>query len=70
MPRFEVRSLKAVLERQEWLKTADVAEYLGTSPNNIRNMIYRHHLSPRKFYGRWYFKKSDVDSLLGGNSWA
>ncbi len=70
MPRFEVRGLKNVLERQEWLKTSDVAEYLGTSPNNIRNMIYRLHLRPTKFYGRWYFKKSDLDNLLGGDSWA
>lgn len=64
--------VKWLLEKQEWMKTADVAEYLGTSPNNIHNMIYRLYLRQKKFYGQWYFKRLDIDNVLSlrGSSWA
>lgn len=64
MSRVESQGVVAVLERQGWLRTSDVAEYLGTSPNNIRNMIYRKYLKPRRFAGRWYFSKSEIDRLI------
>lgn len=58
---FIHRSLK--IERG-WLRSAQAAEYIGVSPNNLRNMIYRGYLSPIKFAGRWYFKKTELDSLI------
>lgn len=60
-------SIGATLARQGWIKTDQVADYLGTSPNNIRNMIYRGHLFPKKFHGRWYFKKEDIDFIIEGS---
>lgn len=52
------------LTNQGWFRTNQVAKYLGTSPNNIRNMVYKGHLKPRKFSGRWYFKRSEIDHLI------
>lgn len=52
------------LSGQGWLKTDQVAIYLGTSPNNIRNMVYRLKLFPRKFMGRWYFNREEIDQLI------
>lgn len=49
---------------QEWMKTFQVASYLGTSSNNIRNMVYKGYLVPRKVGGRLYFKKSEIDNLI------
>lgn len=56
------------IERQGWMKTDQVAEYLGTSPNNIRNMIHRNYLKSKKFGGRWYFNKEEVDRMINGGS--
>ncbi|WP_415062090.1 helix-turn-helix domain-containing protein [Bdellovibrio sp.] len=56
------------LERQGWMKTDQVAEYLGTSPNNVRNMIYRNYLRPKRYAGRWYFNREEIDRLINGGT--
>ncbi len=48
----------------EWMKTNEVAKYLITSPNNVRNMVYRGLLSPRRFNGRLYFSTAEVSRLI------
>lgn len=48
----------------EWMKTNEVAEYLKTSPNNVRNLVYKSYLNPKKFMGRLYFCKSEVSQLF------
>lgn len=58
------KTLSGSLKIQGWMKTDQVANYLGTSPNNIRNMIYKCKLTPRKFGGRWYFKRAEIDHLI------
>jgi excisionase family DNA binding protein len=47
-----------------WLRTSDVASYLGTSVGNIRQMVYRGTLKAKKFNGRLMFKKSEIDLLI------
>ena len=58
------KTLDSSLTIQGWMKTDQVADYLGTSPNNIRNMVYKNQLLPKKFGGRWYFKRVEIDSLI------
>lgn len=58
------KKLSGSLKIQGWMKTDQVADYLGTSPNNIRNMVYKCLLTPRKFGGRWYFKREEIDHLI------
>lgn len=62
--REHTKTLNSSLTIQGWMKTDQVANYLGTSPNNIRNMIYKDQLVPKKFGGRWYFKREDIDILI------
>lgn len=58
------KTLAGSLKIQGWMKTDQVANYLGTSPNNVRNMVYKCKLTPRKFGGRWYFKRAEIDYLI------
>jgi len=62
--RDRIKNLNSSLTIQGWMKTDQVANYLGTSQNNIRNMIYKEQLVPKKFGGRWYFKREDIDILI------
>jgi excisionase family DNA binding protein len=66
MTKFKVSShtLDGSLTIQGWMRTEHVADYLGTSQNNVRNMIYRGLLSPKKFGGRLYFKREEIDHLI------
>ena len=66
MTKFKVdpNTLSSSLTIQGWMRTEHVADYLGTSQNNVRNMIYRGLLSPRKFGGRLYFKREEIDHLI------
>lgn len=64
MNRVRNRTLDSSLKIQGWMKTDQVANYLGTSPNNVRNMVYKCQLTPRKFGGRWYFKREEIDQLI------
>ena len=59
-----LKLLKGSLTTKEWMKTDQVAEYLSTSKCNVRNMVYKGLLFPKKFNGRLYFKKSDIDLLI------
>ncbi len=57
-------SVTGSLKIQGWMRTDQVANYLGTSPNNVRNMVYKCQLFPKRFGGRWYFKREDIDHLI------
>lgn len=58
-------------ENSTWLKTNETAEYLRTSPKQIRNWVYQGRLKAYKLLGRSLrFKKSDLDLLHeGGQKW-
>jgi len=61
---FSIPSQSSSLAIDRWMRTADAAEYLSTSANNIRNLIYRGFIKPSKFQGRWIFRQSELDRLL------
>ena len=81
-------ALELVIESQEqelrlrsltikrWLRTKEVALYLGTSEGAIRNMVLRGKLKPRKYAGRNYFSRDEIDGLIENsnskrrNQWA
>lgn len=58
-----------------WLTTKEAATYLRRSVNAIRILVCRRKLRARKFGGKLYFKKVELDELLessqltGGYSW-
>lgn len=51
-------------ENLSWMRTEDAAKYLRTSVGQIRNMVYRGQLKPRKFNRRLYFCKADIDRAI------
>lgn len=51
-------------ENLSWMRTEDAAKYLRTSVGQIRNMVYRGQLRPRKFNRRLYFRKADIDRAI------
>ena len=57
---LKVRSLTI----KRWLRTKEVALYLGTTIGAVRVMVHRGQLSPQKFCGRNYFNRSEIDGLI------
>lgn len=57
---LKLRSLKI----KRWLRTNEVALYLGTSQGAIRNMVLRGQLIPNKCFGRNFFDKEAIDRLM------
>lgn len=49
---------------KRWLRTDEVALYLGTTVGAIRTMVHRGQLSPKKYCGRNYFSRSEIDELI------
>jgi excisionase family DNA binding protein len=58
-------------ENSKWLKTIEAAEYLRTSPKQIRKWVYQGKVKAYKLLGKSLrFKKSELDLLLeGGRTW-
>ncbi len=54
-----------------WLKTNEAAEYLRTSPKQIRKWVYQGKLKAYKLFSKSLrFKRSELDLLLeGGRKW-
>lgn len=57
---LKLRSLKI----KRWLRTNEVALYLGTTQGAIRNLVLRGKLFPKKCYGRNFYDKAEIDNLL------
>ena len=57
---FKLRSL--IIKR--WLRTDEVGLYLGISPGAVRVMVCRGRLQPRKYCGRNYFSREEIDGLI------
>jgi hypothetical protein len=51
-------------QKGKWLRTSELAHYLGTTEGSIRNMVYRGQLVPRRFNRRNYFSVHEVDKLI------
>lgn len=47
-----------------WLTTEEAARFLRKSSHALRQIIYKGKIHPRKFGGRLYFKRSELDQLI------
>jgi excisionase family DNA binding protein len=58
-------------ENSKWLRTEETAEYLRTSPAQVRNWVYQGRLKAYRLMGRSLrFRKADLDLLFEGeNKW-
>lgn len=61
---FKLRSL--IIKR--WLRTDEVGLYLGITPGAVRVMAHRGQLKPRKYCGRNYFSREEIDGLIEASS--
>lgn len=52
------------LNEKIWLTTTEAASYLGKSKNALWLLVSRGLLIKRKWQGRLYFKRSEIDRLL------
>ncbi len=59
-----LRSLKL----KRWLKTEEVALYLGSSREAIKKLYQRGRLTANKFCGRLYFDREQLDRLIENSS--
>lgn len=50
--------------KKQWLTTKEAAQYLGRSVNAILLLVSRGNLEKRKWQGRLYFKKTELDLLI------
>lgn len=60
----KLRSLKI----KRWLKTDEVALYLGSTREAIKKLHQRGKLSANKFGGRLYFDRNELDLILENSS--
>ena len=56
--------MNLMLEGKKWLTSEETARYLGKTKNAIWLMVSRGLLLRRKWNGRLYFKKSELDQLI------
>lgn len=56
----KIRSLTV----KRWLRTDEVALYLGTTRASIKKLVLRQRLEPKKLYGRLYFDRHEIDGLI------
>lgn len=49
---------------KRWLRTDEVALYLGTTCGAIKKLVLRKRLEPKKLYGRLYFDRNEIDGLI------
>lgn len=67
----EVKFFESLNSSIRWLTTKEAAEYLRTSPRQIRNWVYQGKIKAYKLLGKSLrFKVSDLDLLFkGGLVW-
>ena len=49
---------------KRWLRTDEVALYLGTTRAAVKKMVLRGRLMPKKFCGRLYFDREELDGQI------
>ena len=52
------------LNELEWFTSDEAAIYLRKTPPNLRAMVQRGHIRARKFAGRLYFKRKELEELI------
>ncbi|MFN8845768.1 MAG: helix-turn-helix domain-containing protein [Bdellovibrionales bacterium] len=53
---------------KRWLRTNEVALYLGITIGAVRVMTHRGQLFPKKYCGRNYYCRNEIDELIGNSN--
>ncbi len=57
-------SASLIFENLIWLSTEEAARLLRRSSHALRQLVYKGKIRPRKFGGRLYFKRSELNELI------
>ena len=60
----ELHKARSLFENLIWLTTDEAATFLRKSSHALRQMTYKGKIRPRKFGGRLYFKKAELNDLV------
>ena len=60
----ELFNAHPLFENLIWLTTDEAAAFLRKSSHALRQMTYKGKIRPRKFGGRLYFKKTELNDLV------
>lgn len=63
-PEWYKRTSLVFENKKNWMTTVEVASYLGRTIGAVRNLVYRGYLKPRKFVGRNYFSREEIDRAI------
>lgn len=53
-----------IFENLIWLSTEEAARLLRRSSHALRQLVYKGKIRPRKYGGRLYFKRSELNDLI------
>ncbi len=59
-----VKSPSTLFDNLIWLTTDEAATFLRKTSHALRQLAYKGKVRPRKFAGRLYFKKTELDTLI------
>lgn len=51
-------------ENLKWLTVSEAAIYLRRTSGAVKNLIYRGHIRPRKWAGRVYINRDELDRKI------
>lgn len=60
----EQKNAQMLFENLNWLTTDEAAFFLRKTAHALRQMVYKGRICPRKFGGRLYFKKEELNNLI------
>lgn len=60
----EQNKAQVLFENLTWLTTDEAACFLRKTSHALRQMVYKGKICPRKFGGRLYFKKEELNNLI------
>ena len=63
-PHSEHLGAQQLFENLIWLSTEEAARLLRRSSHALRQLVYKGKIRSRKFGGRLYFKRSELDELI------
>lgn len=61
---LDFQTYREVVMEGKWLTTQETVKYIGRSQNALWLMVSRGFIEKRKWHGRLYFKKSELDKLI------
>lgn len=60
----ELNKAQSIFENSIWLSTEEAARFLRRSSHALRQLVYKGKVVPRKFAGRLYFKRNELNELI------